>query len=200
VIVLVLTAIGVSTALFSRRRLVRLAQLPLVGLWMVWLAFIGQILLFEVVGYFIPVRVTNMLHLVTYALCLGFLYRNARVPGGWIIAAGATSNLAAIVANGGTMPANADAWRRAGLPDPTAFENSSTAHDAHLTFLGDIFAIPASWPLSNVFSIGDVMIVIGGTYLAHRWCRTIDVEHSPGEAESDHGEPADGDHVEPSLR
>jgi hypothetical protein len=24
--------------------------------------------------------------------------------------------------------------------------------------------------LSNVFSIGDVLIVVGSTYLAHRWC------------------------------
>lgn len=171
-IVLVLTAIGVASALFSKQRLQRLAQLPLQGLWMVWLAFVSQVILFEVVGYFIPVGVTNVLHLVTYALCMAFLYRNRRIPGGWIITIGAGANLTAIVANGGTMPANAEAWRRAGLPDPTAFENSSTNTEAHLAFLGDIFYVPASWPLSNVFSVGDILIVIGGTYLAHRWCST----------------------------
>jgi hypothetical protein len=33
-----------------------------------------------------------------------------------------------------------------------------------------VFYVPESWPLSNVFSIGDVLIVVGSTYLAHRWC------------------------------
>ena len=37
-IVLVLTAIGVATALFNRRRVMRLAQLELSSLWLVWLA------------------------------------------------------------------------------------------------------------------------------------------------------------------
>ena len=171
-IVLVLTAIGVCSALFSRRRLGRLAQLPLTGLWLVWLAFVSQVVLFEFVGYFIPVRVTNVLHVVTYALCLAVLVRNRGVPGGWLITIGAFANLTAIVANGGSMPASASAWRRAGLPEPTAFENSSMVGDHRLTVLGDIFAIPAAFPLSNVFSIGDVLIVIGGTYLAHRWCGT----------------------------
>ena len=70
------------------------------------------------------------------------------------------------------MPADMDAWRRAGLKPvpPGVFENSQALSDPKLGFLGDIFAIPASWPLSNVFSIGDVLIVIGGTYLAHRVC------------------------------
>jgi hypothetical protein len=68
------------------------------------------------------------------------------------------------------MPANADAWRRAGLPEPTAFENSAAVEDPKFAFLGDVFYIPDRFPLANVFSIGDVLIVIGGTYLAHRWC------------------------------
>jgi hypothetical protein len=32
---------------------------------------------------------------------------------------------------------------------------------ARLWFLGDVFAIPASWPLANVFSVGDLLIAIG---------------------------------------
>lgn len=171
-IVLVLTAVGVASAAFSRRRIRRLAELPIDGLWLVWAAFITQIVVFEFVGYYIPVVASNVLHLVTYALCLTFLYRNRHLPGGWIIMLGASCNLAAIAANGGTMPADADAWANAGLPEPTAFENSSFATDANLALLGDMFYIPAGWPLANVFSLGDVLIVIGGSYLAHRWCRS----------------------------
>jgi hypothetical protein len=169
-IVLVLTAIGICSAAFNTERRRRLAQLPLHGLWLVWLAFVSQILVFEVVGHHIPVWTSNATHLGTYGLCVAFLYRNRGLPGCWIITAGAAANLAAIVANRGTMPANADAWQRAGLPEPTAFENSAAVDDPKLSFLGDVFYIPDRFPLANVFSIGDVLIVIGGTYLAHRWC------------------------------
>ncbi len=119
------------------------------------------------------VAISNAIHLGTYALCLAFLWINRRVPGGRLIAVGTACNLAAIVANGGTMPADPDAWRAAGLPefDPTVFENSRALSSPRLLFLGDIFHIPAGWPLANVFSIGDVLIVAGGTYLAHVWCR-----------------------------
>lgn len=171
-IVLVLTALGVASAAFSRRRVIRLARLPIVGLWLVWAAFVIQILVFEVVGYYIPIVASNVLHIGTYALCAVFLVRNRGLPGGWVIMVGAMSNLVAILANGGTMPANASAWKKAGLPEPTAFENSSFATDANLAVLGDIFYIPDGWPLANVFSIGDIVIVLGGTYLAHRWCLT----------------------------
>ena len=80
--------------------------------------------------------------------------------------------LLAIAANNGAMPANMTAWRRAGLPEipPEVFTNSRALASPRLAFLGDVFYVPASWPLSNVFSIGDVLIVIGSTYLAHRWC------------------------------
>jgi hypothetical protein len=33
-----------------------------------------------------------------------------------------------------------------------------------------VFAIPAGWPLANVFSIGDLLIVLGAAWGAHRIC------------------------------
>src|SRR5919107_1007640 len=39
-----------------------------------------------------------------------------------------------------------------------------------LAILGDTFAIPASWPLSNVFSAGDVLIGAGLVWGMHRVC------------------------------
>jgi hypothetical protein len=172
VIVVVLTAIGVASALVTRERARRLARLPVEGLWLVWLAIVVQVVLFEFAGQHLELWLSNTIHLLTYALCVAFLVRNRRLPGAWIIIVGTTCNLAAITANGGTMPASADAWRRAGLPafEPDVFENSRSLSSPRLAFLGDVFAVPAGWPLANVFSIGDVLIVIGGTYLAHRWC------------------------------
>lgn len=39
-----------------------------------------------------------------------------------------------------------------------------------LLFLGDVFAIPASWPFANVFSVGDVLIAVGAAYSIHATC------------------------------
>ena len=39
-----------------------------------------------------------------------------------------------------------------------------------LSFLGDVFAVPASFPVHNVFSVGDVCIVIGAFVLLHTVC------------------------------
>jgi uncharacterized protein DUF5317 len=167
-----ITMIGVASALFTRTRLRRLAELPIQHLWLVWLALGVQLLLLQLLDRRVPVGVSDMIHLATYALALVFLWLNRRLPGGWLISIGAACNSLAIVANDGTMPASMAAWRKAGLGDiPTdVFENSRALSSPRLAFLGDVFYVPASWPLSNVFSIGDIVIVVGATYLAHRWC------------------------------
>ena len=171
-ILVVLTVIGVASAVLTRTRLRRLADLPIHHLWLVWLALGVQLVLLQYLDRRVPVPVSDMIHLATYALALVFLWLNRRLPGGWLISVGAAFNFVAIVANDGTMPASETAWRKAGMGDiPTdVFENSRALSSPRLAFLGDVFYVPASWPLSNVFSIGDVVIVVGSTYLAHRWC------------------------------
>ena len=166
------TGIGVASAAFTWTRLRRLADLPIRHLWLVWLALVVQLVLFEYLGRRIPLTVSDKIHLGTYVLAMAFLWLNRRLPGGWLIALGTTFNLSAIVANDGSMPANMTAWRRAGMREipPEVFENSRALSSPRLAILGDVFYVPASWPLSNVFSIGDVLIVVGSTYLAHRWC------------------------------
>ena len=166
------TGIGVASAMFTWTRLRRLADLPIRHLWLVWVALGVQLVLFEYLGSRIPVPVSDKIHLATYALALTFLWLNRRLPGGWLITVGTSLNLVAIVANDGSMPADMDAWRKAGLHaiPPEVFENSRALSSPRLAFLGDVFYVPASWPLSNVFSVGDILIVVGSTYLAHRWC------------------------------
>jgi hypothetical protein len=87
--------------------------------------------------------------------------RNIRLPGMVIVALGAVSNLAAITANGGFMPASASALATAGLDRPGAHTNSVVLADPALEPLTDIFAIPAWLPMANVFSVGDVLIGLG---------------------------------------
>lgn len=95
--------------------------------------------------------------LVVFAVVL----RNVRLAGMPVVALGALSNLAAIAANGGAMPASAAALAAAGLDGPGEHTNSVVLDNPALEPLTDIFAIPASWPLANVFSVGDVLIGLG---------------------------------------
>ena len=100
----------------------------------------------------------------TAAVFVGVL-RNVAIPGMPLIAAGAASNLAAIIANGGYMPAGAEAMRSLGLSEPEGYSNSAVVARPALEPLTDIFALPAWLPLANVFSIGDVLIAVGAAWV-----------------------------------
>jgi hypothetical protein len=117
---------------------------------------------------FLPAALLAGAHLASYAFAVAFLVANRTIPGLWLIGAGGLANLAAIGANGGVMPASPAALERAGLAQLEHFVNSAPLADPRLWFLGDIFAIPAGWPLANVFSVGDVLLLIGVAFGAHR--------------------------------
>jgi Family of unknown function (DUF5317) len=113
------------------------------------------------------------LHMVSYALLLVFLMHNRNLPGLWVIGMGTLMNFIAIASNGGVMPATAGALAKAGLIiDPHQFANSARLVDPNYAFLGDVFAIPAGFPFANVFSAGDVCIVLGALLTLHQVCAT----------------------------
>jgi hypothetical protein len=100
-----------------------------------------------------------------------FLMANRGMPGLWLVGVGTAMNLTAILANGGVMPATRAALRAAGrLPVSGHFENSTVLADPNLAFLGDVFAWPAPLPLANVFSAGDVCVVLGAVMILHQIC------------------------------
>lgn len=99
-------------------------------------------------------------YVASTALVLIAVLRNLDLPGVAIVAVGAASNLVAIVANGGFMPADPDALAAIGGIEP-GYSNSSVVANPALEPLTDIFAIPGWVPFANVFSIGDVLIGIG---------------------------------------
>ena len=110
----------------------------------------------------------RVLHVASYALAAAFLVANRRLAGSHLIGLGALCNLIAILANNGVMPASAAALRAAGLPATSrGFRNSTYLAHARIQLLGDIFAIPKGWPFHNVFSIGDICIVLGITITIH---------------------------------
>ena len=86
--------------------------------------------------------------------------RNVRIPGVAFIAIGAGCNLAAIVANGGWMPADPAALAAIGGLGQ-GYTNSIEVADPALRPLTDLFALPAWLPFANVFSVGDVLIGVG---------------------------------------
>ena len=83
------------------------------------------------------------------------------IPGVALIALGAACNLAAIVANGGWMPADPDALASIGGLASRLRRTASIVADPALGPLTDLFALPAWLPFANVFSIGDVLIGSG---------------------------------------
>lgn len=92
---------------------------------------------------------------------LAAVIRNIRIRGLVLVVAGTLSNLAAILANGGVMPADPGAATLAGIEHGPGFSNSAVITSPALQPLTDIFALPAAVPLANVFSVGDVLIGVG---------------------------------------
>jgi hypothetical protein len=112
-------------------------------------------------------------HLASYGFAIVFLLANRSLPGLWVLGLGTGMNLAAIAANGGVMPATRSALVAAGqLSEGGDFVNSGVLEDPKLLYLGDIFALPQPWPLANVFSAGDVCIVVGAALVLHQLCRS----------------------------
>jgi hypothetical protein len=103
--------------------------------------------------------------------------RNLMIPGVPLIVLGAVANMAAILANGGFMPATPAALAALGKSPPTIYSNSAVVPDPALAFLIDQFALPRWLPFANVFSIGDVLLGVGVVVLivaAMRRGRTLD--------------------------
>jgi Family of unknown function (DUF5317) len=165
VAVVVLSALAVP--LFGGR-LGALVELRLRHVWAVYVALGLAVLAIELPG--LPDGLRSLLLVAAYPIGAVFLAANRRVPGMLLTALGAALNLLAIAANGGVMPASPAAMARAGLAEEPGFQNSAPLADPRLAFLGDVFAIPASWPLSNVFSVGDVFIAVGLAWGLHRVC------------------------------
>ena len=105
-----------------------------------------------------------VIYVASTMLVVGAVLRNWALPGMPLVAAGAACNLAAILANGGSMPASRAAVELMGGVAPTieaGYSNSSLAADPALWFLTDVFAMPRWVPFANVFSVGDLLIGAG---------------------------------------
>ena len=147
-------------------RLGALADLRLRRWWLLALGLALQVI--ALMG--IPSGVGAGLHAVSYVAGGAYLFSNLHLPGMLWVGVGAGLNVSGMAANGGTLPASLPALRAAGIEATRTsdYTNSGFVAGARLPALGDIFAIPEWLPLSNVFSIGDVVIGVGIYVALHR--------------------------------
>ena len=152
--------LSIVAGLLMGGRLDRLADVQFRWGWLVFVGLLVQVILFagpvaRAVGDAGPA-----IYVASTAAVLVAVIRNVRIPGLAVVAVGAASNLLAIVANGGVMPASPEAVAGLG-PAGEGFSNSVVKADPVLRPLTDVFAMPAWVPLANVFSVGDVLIGVG---------------------------------------
>ncbi|MEJ2577900.1 MAG: DUF5317 family protein, partial [Kineosporiaceae bacterium] len=160
------TVVAVISAFLLGGRPGRLARVRFRGAWLLLPALAAHVAVrWSTAG---PGWLPLALQMAGYLAVGTIVLRNRRLPGFALIGAGAAGNATAIVANGGILPASSAALRAAGITPGNGFTGSEMVADPKLAFLGDVFAIPANWPLAGVFSIGDVLVVLGCGYAAHR--------------------------------
>ena len=169
-ILLVVLAVLAASVPLAGGRLSELADLRLRGIRWLIAALVVQILILAVLDGGDP-TLLGATYVATFLVAGTFIWVNRRVPGVLLLGLGGALNAIVITANGGVMPARPGALEAAGRPlVEDGFRNSTALADPHLPWLGDTFAMPSWMPLANVFSIGDVIIVIGAAVLLHVTC------------------------------
>lgn len=169
-IIPLLGLVALLSPLLAGGRLRRLADLRIRHALVLPAALVSQVIVIEVIPGANHTALSAV-HVATYLAAGWFVWVNRAIPGLWIIALGAASNGVTIALNGGVLPASKAALATAGIhPKPGEFLNSGVVAHPRLGFLGDVFAIPDRFPLSNVFSVGDVLILVGVAWAAHRIC------------------------------
>lgn len=162
-VVLTALVVGVAIGYLSGGRLRNLERIALTRPWLVLVALGMQVAAFSPLGAALPPTSSVVLHFASYALLVWFVVLNRRRLGVLIAGLGMGLNLVAISANGGYMPASRAALDLAGIAYDGQTLNNSAVTDAgtRLSYLGDVFAVPAWMPAANVFSLGDALIVAG---------------------------------------
>ena len=129
-----------------------------------WLAVAGfatQVVLFSAP---VSARIGDagpLVYVASTAMVLAAVIANIRIPGMVLVAIGAASNLAAIVANGGYMPASAAAVAAIGRGQIVTYSNSAVIPSPAFEPLTDVIALPAWLPFTNIISVGDLLIGAG---------------------------------------
>jgi hypothetical protein len=169
VIIAVAGLIALLSPALTGGHLSRLSELHLTSRRLILAALLLQILIIDIIPGANPTWLRS-LHILSYLLAGAFVLANRAIPGLGVASLGVASNAITITINGGTLPASPLALRAAGITPTEGFVNSGVLVHPHLAWLGDVFDVPRGLPLANVFSIGDLIIVLGVGWGAHRIC------------------------------
>jgi hypothetical protein len=155
--------IGLALAPLLGGDLRRLADLRLRAIRVFYLALALQLIAFPAgaMPWHPSDTAAVALWLASYACLVVATALNIERGGIPLVAAGLVTNLTAIVANGGHMPVLPAAMHASGRDYQVHF-NSAADATPHLAWLVDRWAAPGWIPLANVFSVGDVLIAVGG--------------------------------------
>jgi hypothetical protein len=154
--------LGVALGLASGGSIAAVGRLAFRRAWLFYAALLLQTAAFLPPGlpWHLADGTGRALWIASYAFLVAGAAANLRLPGVAVAAAGLVSNAAAVVANGGRMPALpsaiADAGSRyvpQGMSVPLA--------EPRLGWLVDRWAVPHWIPLGNVFSAGDAVLATG---------------------------------------
>jgi hypothetical protein len=161
VFILYAVVAGLLLGVLTRGSLARLGELRLRWAPLIVLGMAVQLALFSspignTLGDTAP-----LVYVLSNVTVLVAVAANLAIPGLLVVLLGGASNLLAIAANGGYMPVSAEALAAMGRTTKVDYSNSALREDVVLGPLTDIFTMPVWVPMSNVFSIGDVLIGIG---------------------------------------
>jgi Family of unknown function (DUF5317) len=119
-----------------------------------------QVVLFSPLADGLPSDAGRVIYVASTVVVFAVVLANLRLTGVPVIVIGAAANLAAIIANGGAMPASSSALAEFGGEIGPHTNSVALAHPV-LEPLTDVFATPTWLPFANIFSIGDVLIGVG---------------------------------------
>jgi hypothetical protein len=92
---------------------------------------------------------------------------NRAVPGAWLIGLGSLLNAVVTSANGG-MPVDPGALAASGKPAPSDGLHVILGPETRIGFLADVLLVPV---VNNIYSLGDVLLAIGGFWMTFRLLR-----------------------------
>ena len=90
------------------------------------------------------------------------------MPGAWLVGLGSLLNAAVTLINGG-MPVDPGALAISGKAAPSDGLHVILGPATRLPFLADVLLIPV---LNNIYSVGDVVLAIGGFWMVFRLVRS----------------------------
>lgn len=182
-LILAVSLVAIVLGYLTGGRLSGLADLPLRRIWLVWAAFLLQL-----VVAFLSDSAREVLRLplvgVSFVLVLSWIVLQRRVlrpvlrTALLIVAIGWGMNLTVIALNNG-MPVSAEALERVGLPSDDIESGDLNKHveadeDAKLPWLGDVIPLPLFGTLRKAVSLGDLVMLVGMALFLPAAMRTED--------------------------